>query len=170
MSDVDGFDYFFTATCNDSRNFGVRRVRQAVHEVYGHEGAKVQRALQSYCAIMCRCWERTTPGAFSDARAYPRAEYKNDWVQDSRPPVACSKSTLRIPICCVLLPELTLTTRRSHVTRRTLRVLTPANIHGSPNLCFSVSLVVVLSVFVVGGRQTFRSQNRSNSVIRPGCL
>ena len=57
MSDVDSFDYFFTATCNDSRTFGVRRVRQAVHEVYGHEGAEVQRALQSYCAIMCR--ERT---------------------------------------------------------------------------------------------------------------
>ena len=59
MSDVEGFDFFFTATCNDSRTFGVRRVRQAVLELYGHEGAGMQRALLSYCGIMCRCWERT---------------------------------------------------------------------------------------------------------------
>ena len=59
MSDVDGFDYFFTATCNDARTFGVRRVRAAIVASYGHEGPKMQRALQAYCAIMCRCWERT---------------------------------------------------------------------------------------------------------------
>ena len=59
MSDVGGFDYFLTATCNDARTFGVRRVREAVHDIYGHDGAEVQRVLQSYCAIMCRCWERT---------------------------------------------------------------------------------------------------------------
>ena len=59
MSDVGGFDYFFTATCNDARTFGVRRVRAAILTSYGHEGPEMQRALQAYCAIMCRCWERT---------------------------------------------------------------------------------------------------------------
>ena len=58
MRDIDGFDIFFTATCNDSESFGVKEIREAIIE-YHRDLNNVEEALESYCGIMCRSWERT---------------------------------------------------------------------------------------------------------------
>uniref|UniRef100_UPI00358E8AEA uncharacterized protein n=1 Tax=Myxine glutinosa TaxID=7769 RepID=UPI00358E8AEA len=65
MKDMGGFDYFITATCNDSKTFGVAPITRAIEELYRRNfknphHVNVEHIHQSYCVIMCRAWERTS--------------------------------------------------------------------------------------------------------------
>ena len=56
-----GPDYFFTLTCNMSRNFGAKPIFEAVRDFYSHESEEVyEAAVQSFMSLFVRMWERTS--------------------------------------------------------------------------------------------------------------
>lgn len=76
MREIDGFDIFFTATCNDTQTFGVKEIRDAI-ENYHWEDDNIDEALEAYCGIICRVWERTM-------------RYFLDWIRHS-PEKSCGE-------------------------------------------------------------------------------